>query len=193
MTMVVAAAAAAGFRALAWTRGDYRISTDASLIPVADVRRFFASPDFYWAEPLPDHVMRETLDNSLCFGLHRDTQEGGGEGTCVGIARCVTDFTTFLYLTDVWVEPGLQGQGLGGWLVDCVQEVVESMPHLRRSMLLTSNWEKSVPFYRRRMGMEVMECREGRGAAVMVRDGRGHPSNLAEAGKRLVPGSKTID
>lgn len=76
-------------------------------------------------------------------------------------------------MTDVWVEPELQGKGLGGWLVDCVQEVVESMPHLRRSMLFTGNWEKSVPFYKRRMGMDVMESQEGKGLAIMVRNGRG--------------------
>ncbi|GJN75848.1 GNAT family N-acetyltransferase [Purpureocillium lilacinum] len=168
--------AAASLRALSWTKGDYHISTDSSLIPVSALRRFFASPGFYWAEPLPDDVLRETFDNSLSFGLFHKPS-----GECAGIARCVTDFTTFLYVTDVWVEPELQGKGLGGWLVDCVQEVVESMPHLRRSMLFTGNWEKSVPFYKRRMGMDVMESQEGKGLAIMVRNGRGHPSNLAKS------------
>ncbi|KAJ6442555.1 GNAT family N-acetyltransferase [Purpureocillium lavendulum] len=184
--------AAARLRSLTWTRGDYRISTDSSRIPVRDLQRFFAAPEFYWAEPLPDAAMRDALDNSLCFGLfrhhrhqhdHHEVDDAAARdadgGACVGVARCVTDFVTFLYVTDVWVEPALQGQGLGGWLTDCVQEVIESMPHLRRSMLFTGNWDKSVPFYRRRMGMEVMETREGTGLAIMVRNGRGHPSMLA--------------
>ena len=131
--------AAASLRALSWTKGDYHISTDSSLIPVSALRRFFASPGFYWAEPLPDDVLRETFDNSLSFGLFHKPS-----GECAGIARCVTDFTTFLYVTDVWVEPELQGKGL-------------------------------------RMGMDVMESQEGKGLAIMVRNGRGHPSNLAKS------------
>ncbi|KAL3958269.1 hypothetical protein ACCO45_006431 [Purpureocillium lilacinum] len=151
--------AAASLRALSWTKGDYHISTDS---PAAVLRL----PGFYWAEPLPDDVLRETFDNSLSFGLFHKPS-----GECAGIARCVTDFTTFLYVTDVWVEPELQGKG----------SAAGSSTACKRSMLFTGNWEKSVPFYKRRMGMDVMESQEGKGLAIMVRNGRGHPSNLAKS------------
>ncbi len=160
-----------------WRRDDHLITTDSSLIPVARLIDVYNSKEFYWANAMPLDYMQATLDNSLCFGLFR-TNDGGETTTAadfVGLARCVTDYTTFLYLTDVWVEPAVQGRGLGSWLVRCVQEVVEEMPHLRRSMLFTSNWEKSVPLYQRLMGMEVVESKVGDGLVTMERKGRGHP------------------
>jgi GNAT superfamily N-acetyltransferase len=56
----------------------------------------------------------------------------------IGYARLVTDKVTFAYLTDVYILPAWQSQGLGKWLVQCVQEVLESMPYLRRSVALIS-------------------------------------------------------
>ena len=44
------------------------------------------------------------------LGLYR-----GGE--LIGCARAITDFARFAYLSDVYVEPGYRGQGLGRWLV----------------------------------------------------------------------------
>ena len=93
----------------------------------------------------------------------------------IGLARCITDYTTFLYLTDVWVDPVHQGSGLGRWLISVVQQAIESMPFLRRSILFTGDWQRSVPFYKELMGMDVLETKQGEGLAVMERKGRGHP------------------
>lgn len=158
----------------------------------------FARKEFYWANPLPEDAMREMLQNSLCFGLFRDNSSSNNDSNInasnnnsptqdtetataamefLGLARCVTDFTTFLYVTDVWVNQEEQGKGLGTLLIKCVQEVVEEMPHLRRSMLFTVGWDRSVPFYEKFMGMDVIECQRGvSGLAVMERKGRGHPA-----------------
>ena len=61
-----------------------------------------------------------------------------------------------MYVLSEW-----RGQGLGAWLIDCVQEVAESMPHLRRTMLITSNERAAskggqVGLYEKRMGMSVL-------------------------------------
>ncbi|KAM3546902.1 hypothetical protein ARSEF1564_000215 [Beauveria bassiana] len=155
-----------------WRRDDYFITTDSSLVPLARLIDIFNSKEFYWANAMPLDYMKATLENSLCFGLFRHDDAGNA---FLGLARCITDYTTFLYVTDVWVDPAVQGKGLGSWVVRCVQEVVEEMPYLRRSVLFTSSWEKSVPFYRKLMGMEVVESRFGDGLATMERKGRGHP------------------
>ncbi|KAH7249543.1 hypothetical protein MRS44_007167 [Fusarium solani] len=173
-------------RKQSWRRGSYLISTDASLIPVKRLIEIFSSDDFYWADALPEDAMKEMLDNSLCFGLYHshespdETSKTGSpdepERKLLGIARGVTDYTTFLYLTDVWVDPSYQGKGLGSWLVRCVQEVIESLPHLRRSLLMTGDWERSVPFYEKLMEMELFSCQKGEGLAIMERKGLGHPN-----------------
>tara|TARA_R110002060_G_scaffold4518_8_gene7114 strand:- start:703 stop:1236 length:534 start_codon:yes stop_codon:yes gene_type:complete len=165
-----------------WKRDGYFISMDPSLIPISQVNEAFASSDIYWAKPVPEDVMRETLDNSLCFGLYKTQAESSTakpgdaqSSTFIGIARLVTDRTTFVYLTDVYIYPAYQGEGLGKWLVGCVQEYIEAMPYLRRSILFTGDWKRSVPFYQRIMGMDVVEGKMGEGLAFMERKGPGHP------------------
>ncbi|KAJ6124778.1 Acyl-CoA N-acyltransferase [Penicillium samsonianum] len=178
-----------------WTKGEYLISTDISLIPIKTLNTWYAGEEFYWAKPMPEPALRETLQNSLCFGLYHnpsqnqrqldETPENDTSSDTalefVGFARCVTDYTTFLFLTDVFVLSSLQGLGLGTWLVTCVQEVIETMPYLRRSLLLTGDWKRSVPFYEKVMDMEIMVCnppidgKDAVGFAVMQRKSWGAP------------------
>ncbi|KXJ89574.1 gcn5-related n-acetyltransferase [Microdochium bolleyi] len=171
-------------QARTWRKDGFLISTDPSLFPVPTLIDIFNSEGFYWASaPSPD-AMRELLQNSLPFGVYQErtpaNPDTGSPSTnsleLVGIARLVTDFVTFAYLTDVWVQPGNQGKGLGRWLIGCVQEVVEAMPYLRRTVLFTGDWQRSVPFYRELLGMEVVETRVGEGLALMESKGKGHPS-----------------
>lgn len=164
-----------------WRKDQFLISTNPALFPISTLIDIFDRKDFYWAKPLPAQEVREMLQNSLSFGLYeqRDHQDPAGSAsktTLIGVARCVTDFITFVYLTDVWVDPSYQGKGLGSWLVTCVQEVLEEMPHLRRSMLFTADWERSVPFYEKLMGMKLIESRRNKGLAIMESKGKGHPS-----------------
>lgn len=162
-----------------WSKDQYEISTDAALIPIEKLNRAFDSSDVYWAQSMPAEAMRETLQRSLCFGLY-DGGGGGGGKELVGFARCVTDFTTFVYLTDVYVWPSHQGKGLGKWLITCIQEIIESMPYLRRSMLFTSDWERSVPFYKKLMAMDVVGSKDGLdgGLAVLQHKGKAFPPTL---------------
>ena len=171
-----------------WSKDQYVISTDPSLIPVAKVNAGFTTSEMHWAIPLPPEVLRETLERSLCFGLY-EKLEAGSSGQeeaplkssqeLIGFARLVTDFVTFVYLTDVFVWPEHQGKGLGKWLITCVQDVIEGMPYLRKSLLVTSDWERSVPFYAKLMGMELVgpRSKEEGGMAVMQANGRGLPPN----------------
>lgn len=179
-----------------WTRDPYIIATDPSLIPIPDLIAMFASEDFYWAKPMPEENMQEMLQNSLSFGLYiQPRAEGQPAANCdlkraslklVGFARCVTDFATLIYLTDVHVLPTHQGDGLGKWLIGCVKEVTDSMTHLRRSMLLTADWERTVPFYEKLLGMStynspsVTEEKRREGLAVMMRIGKGWPGYRPE-------------
>jgi GNAT superfamily N-acetyltransferase len=108
----------------------------------------------YWAIPLPLDAMRTMVENSLCFGLYSTTSE---PSPLIGFARLITDTCTFAYLTDVYILPSFQSRGLGAWLISCVQTYLESLPHLRRSMLVTGREGPNVGFYERRMRMERLE------------------------------------
>ncbi|KAL2072894.1 hypothetical protein VTL71DRAFT_12237 [Oculimacula yallundae] len=158
-----------------WKKDGYFISMDPSLVPIPEVTAAFASPEMYWCKPLPAEVMLQTLHNSLCFGVYKLPNTDISSPIFVGLARLVTDEVTFAYLTDVYVDPKYQGEGLGTWLVSCVQEVIEAMPYLRRTILLTGGWKRSVPFYKKILGMEVMETKAAEGLAIMEAKGPGHP------------------
>ncbi|KAF9776680.1 hypothetical protein IL306_005109 [Fusarium sp. DS 682] len=166
------------FQSRSWRKDQFIISTNPNQFPISQLSQIFDSDEFYWASALSPEAFKEALHNSLSFGVYDETQSAGKEsaGKLVGIARCVTDFVTFAYLTDVWIDPTYQGKGLGSWLVRCIQEVLDEMPDLRRAMLLTGDWERSVPFYERLLGMSLVEPKRGEGLAVMESKGRGHPS-----------------
>ena len=111
-----------------WRRDAYEISTDPDRIDHEAVHRFLA--DSYWAADRAPDVIDRSLEGSLTFCLfHGDAQ--------VGMARVVTDFATFAWLCDVYVEPAHRGNGLGAWLI----EVVSGHPDLQpvgRWLLATS-------------------------------------------------------
>lgn len=62
-----------------WRRDAYFVSTDLALVQVDEVNRVFESDLMWWAQGLPQDVMVKTLENSLCFGLYRDSDEEKGE------------------------------------------------------------------------------------------------------------------
>jgi GNAT superfamily N-acetyltransferase len=56
--------------------------------------------------------MARAVENSLVLGLY------SAEGTQVGFARFVTDYATFAWLCDVFVDAAHRDRGLGAFLVD---------------------------------------------------------------------------
>ncbi|PYH94533.1 hypothetical protein BO71DRAFT_398805 [Aspergillus ellipticus CBS 707.79] len=85
----------------------------------------------------------------------------------MGFAALVTVNVTFAYLTDLFVLPEYQGLGLGGWLLDCGDELLSPLPHLRWVMLRTA-MEKSKQSYERGLGMGVLESGDIRQGPVMM-------------------------
>ncbi|KAJ5888557.1 hypothetical protein N7495_008598 [Penicillium taxi] len=145
-----------------WTRKDseFFISNDPAYISVKEVNHAFGMDFIYWAKPLPEDVLRQILAGSMSFGVYKrlPPSESGKERTeQVGLARMITDSTTFGYLSDTYVLPEYQGHGLGKWLFNCVTEVfsAENMPYLRRIMLLTSE-KKTQEFYTNAFGVKVV-------------------------------------
>jgi ribosomal protein S18 acetylase RimI-like enzyme len=151
-----------------WARldGQFFISTDPSLLSVKAVNEAFGQDWLYWGKPFPEKVMHDMLHGSMSFGVYKIIQpQPAGEPFTpssetteqIGLARMVTDGTTFGYLSDVYVLPEYQGHGLGRWLMSCISEVFskENMPYLRRIMLLTGD-KRMQDWYTKVFGMEVI-------------------------------------
>ncbi|KAH0365400.1 hypothetical protein KCU65_g6118, partial [Aureobasidium melanogenum] len=137
-----------------WERGTHFISTDPSLLDLNAINDVFDTEWMYWTTRLPLAELGQAITSSACFGLYED-----GTSTQIGFARVVTDKVTFGYITDVYVLPEYRGTGLGGWLLDCVDEYVEGLPYLRWAMLRTSQ-ETSRKAYEKRLNMIVLENKE---------------------------------
>jgi GNAT superfamily N-acetyltransferase len=98
-----------------WRRGEYVISTDPSMLDLDVVHGFLQRS--YWASERPLETIKRSVEGSLNFGLYRAKHRRQ-----VGFARVVTDFATFAWLCDVFIDEAHRGQGLGVWLVETVVE-----------------------------------------------------------------------
>jgi GNAT superfamily N-acetyltransferase len=88
----------------------YWVSDDRSLIDVATVHKWL-SVQSYWAQGRSYELVARSLENSLTLGLYRP------DGGQVGVCRWVTDYATFAWLCDVFVDATERGMGLGVFLV----------------------------------------------------------------------------
>ena len=112
-----------------WHRGMYVISTDKNRLDLQVIHGFLTTS--YWAQGIPLETVRRSLEHALTFGLYLQDQQ-------VGFTKIITDYTTFAYVSDVFILELYQGQGLGTWLM----EVVTTHPDLqglRRWVLATKD------------------------------------------------------
>jgi GNAT superfamily N-acetyltransferase len=113
-----------------WERDEYLISTDRARLNI-DLIHDFLSHTSYWATGRSREVVERSIENSLCFGIYKDSDH-------VGFARVVTDYATFAWIADVFVLPEHRGRGLAKWLM----EVMLAHPRLqgfRRWVLSTKD------------------------------------------------------
>lgn len=111
-----------------YTQGAFVISTDPARLDIPMIHRFL-STESYWAKDVPFATIERAIAHSLCFGLYNGT-------TQVGFARVVSDTATFAYVSDVFILPSHQGQGLGTWLITCIRQHPD-LQGLRRWTLAT--------------------------------------------------------
>jgi len=103
-------------------------STDKSKLDVNYIHHFL-SEESYWAKHIPMDIVKKSIDGSLCFGIYEGEKQ-------VGFARVITDYATFGYLADVFVDNNYRGKGLSKHLIQFIMasDVVKG---LRRFMLAT--------------------------------------------------------
>lgn len=117
-------------------RGSLVISTDPARLDINTVCAFLARS--YWANDRPRDVIERSLENSLVFGIYDGDRQ-------VGMARVVTDYATFAWVCDVFVDEAYRGQGIGKWLMATVLD----HPELRRVRRLLLSSRDAQGLYRR--------------------------------------------
>ncbi|NRN27162.1 GNAT family N-acetyltransferase [Photorhabdus heterorhabditis] len=111
-----------------WEKDGYIITTDKNQLDITIIQQFLTKS--IWAEGIDKETVKLSIENSLNFGLYKNTQQ-------IGFARIVTDFTTFGYINDVFVLENYRGLGLGRWLMECCLEHPK-IAQLGHIMLVTS-------------------------------------------------------
>ncbi|MDT0471555.1 GNAT family N-acetyltransferase [Streptomyces griseoviridis] len=94
----------------------YLLSTDPARVDAERVHQWL-STDAYWALGRPREKQDKAIESSLNFSVYEESS-----GQQVAYARVVTDFATFAWLCDVYVDRAVRGKGLGTALVVAVRE-----------------------------------------------------------------------
>lgn len=108
--------------------GVFLYSTDKTKLDVNYIHQYL-STESYWAKNIPMDIVKTSIEGSLCFGVYINEQQ-------IGFARVITDYATFGYLADVFIDKDYRGKGLSKELMKFILEQ-GAIKILRRFMLAT--------------------------------------------------------
>jgi len=108
--------------------GEFLYSSDKEKLDVNYIHHYL-SVESYWAKNIPKEIVEKSIEGSLCFGVYCQENQ-------IGFARVITDYATFGYLADVFIDKHYRGKGLSKELMKFImmQDVIKN---LRRFMLAT--------------------------------------------------------
>jgi GNAT superfamily N-acetyltransferase len=109
---------------------DYLITTNKAEMHPDDVYHWLSVVS-YWAKYMPRKVFDGAFSNSFCIGAVKD-------GRQVGFARLITDYSTYAYLADVYVEEAHRGKGISKVMMQELFDI-DWVKQLRRMMLATKD------------------------------------------------------
>ena len=92
-------------------KDNFYISTDKSKLDFTYIHQFISKS--YWAAGIPVETLQRSIEGSMCFGLY-------DRGKQIGFARVITDYATFGYLADVFIDENYRGKGLGVWVMSII-------------------------------------------------------------------------
>ncbi len=108
-------------------RDQFTISTDPARLDVDAIADMLTHA--YWAKGRTRDVIARYIQHSLTFGVYDGERQ-------IGLARVVSDYTTFAWLCDVFIHEDYRGHGLGKWLIETVHSHPD-LQGLRRWLLAT--------------------------------------------------------
>lgn len=111
-----------------YTADGFTYSSDRTKIDIPYVHQI-VSTQLYWAKGISFDTVKRSIENSLSFGIYTDERQ-------VGFARLVTDYATFGYLADVFVDEQYRGRGLSKTLMEFIFGIDE-LKAFRRMVLVT--------------------------------------------------------
>ena len=108
-------------------RNELTISTDPARLDLDAITDMLSRA--YWAQGRTRDVIARYIQHSLVFGIYDGSRQ-------VGLARVVSDYTTFAWLCDVFIHEDYRGRGIGKWLMETILAHPD-LQGLRRFLLAT--------------------------------------------------------
>ncbi len=112
-----------------YKKDEFIISTDNEKLQFDVIHKFLSTS--YWAKNIPFEIVKQSINNSLCFGIYKGN-------TQIGFSRLITDYATFAYLADVFIIEEFRGKGLSKWMMQQIIDYPE-LQGLRTWMLKTAD------------------------------------------------------
>lgn len=109
-------------------RNGYELSTDKSQLDTDRIHHYL-SQESYWAKGIPKFIVTKSIQHSWCVGIYKNKEQ-------IAFARVVTDYATFAYICDVYVEEAHRGKGLSKWMMEVIMQYRE-LHQIRRWTLAT--------------------------------------------------------
>jgi len=114
---------------ISYKKDDFIITTDKDKVDINKVCMFLSKT--YWAKDRKRDAIEKSIKNSLCISVfHNDTQ--------IGFARVITDYITFAYLCDVYMDENYRGNGIGKTMLEFIVGHPE-LQGLKRFLLVTKD------------------------------------------------------
>lgn len=124
-----------------WPEGDPLAEiefADDEVVPIKELVELYDSVGWMLYTADPDGLAR-AVDRSTYVVTARNP-----DGTLVGLARCLSDDVSIMYLQDVLVRPDHQRRSIGFFLVSVC---VKRFEHVRQKVLLTDDEPGQAAFY----------------------------------------------
>jgi GNAT superfamily N-acetyltransferase len=111
---------------------------DDEVVPIKELTELYDSVGWLLYTADPDSLARAVDRSTYVVTARNDA------GDLVGLARCLTDDVSIMYLQDVLVRPDHQRRGIGRFLVTVCLTRFE---HVRQKVLLTDDEPGQAAFY----------------------------------------------
>ncbi|UKZ55250.1 hypothetical protein TrVGV298_009069 [Trichoderma virens] len=156
-----------------WYRDNFFLTNDKAYLEPQAVNAVFESDLMWWNDPLPEQQMRKMLSNCMTMSIYHvpesekqmQSSPYGSDVKLVGLARVVTDYVTFAYLTDVFIIEEFQRRGLASWMMQGLKEIVDEWPNLRGLVLMTHD-QSAAKMYQREL--KALDWDQGPSAGLVL-------------------------
>lgn len=112
--------------------GRFELTTDKKRMQLDVIHRFLQKS--YWANKRTLDAIKKSIEYSLPFGIFDGEKQ-------IGFARVISDYSTFAWIADVFIDEDYRGQGLSKWLMESMLAHPE-LQELRRWVLATKDAHK---------------------------------------------------